>query len=49
MDAPQLRNNQFGRGLVRTRIVDGASVDVDESGNPLSQHDRISQLLGGSK
>jgi hypothetical protein len=48
MDAPQLRNNKFGRGLVHTRIINGASVEVDESGNPLSQHDRISKSLGGA-
>ena len=37
LDAPQLRNNKFGRGQVRTRIINGASVAVDENGNPLSR------------
>jgi hypothetical protein len=30
MDAPQLRNNKFGRGEVRTSIVNGANVAVDD-------------------
>lgn len=49
MDAPQLGNNKFGRGLVRTRIINGASVEVDERGNQLSQQERINKLLGGPK
>jgi hypothetical protein len=44
MDAPQLRNNKFGRGKVRTRIVNGASMAVDEKGIPLSPHERIGKL-----
>jgi hypothetical protein len=49
MDAPQLGNNKFGRGLVRTRILNGASVEVDESGNLLSQQERIRKLSGGTE
>lgn len=30
MDAPQLKNNPFARGAVRTRIMDGMSVEVTE-------------------
>ena len=44
LDAPQLVNNKFGRGQVRTRIVDGACVSVDEKGNPISESERISKL-----
>jgi hypothetical protein len=44
MDAPQLRNNKFGRGEVRTRIVNGASVAVDKKGKPISERKRITQL-----
>jgi hypothetical protein len=44
MDAPQLRNNKFGRGQVLTRIVDGASVAVDKNGKPISEKKRIAQL-----
>lgn len=49
MDAPQLRNNKFGRGETRTRIVDGKSVAVDESGRPLSEKERLSALKKESK
>lgn len=45
MDAPQLLNNKFGRGVVKTRIVDGASVCVDEGGNPISESKRIARAL----
>jgi len=45
MDAPQLRNNKFGRGQVLTRIVNGASVVVDKSGKLISEKKRIAQLL----
>ncbi|GJQ34971.1 MAG: hypothetical protein JETCAE01_09810 [Anaerolineaceae bacterium] len=45
MDAPQLLNNKFGRGVVKTRIVDGASVCVDEAGNPISESKRIARAL----
>jgi methylmalonyl-CoA mutase cobalamin-binding subunit len=49
MDAPQLRNNKFGQGRTRTRIVEGKSVAVDESGNPLSEKERLSALKKESK
>ena len=42
MDAPQLRNNKFGRGEVRTRIVNGASVAVDPQGKPVREQEIIS-------
>jgi len=42
LDAPQLVNNKFGRGQVRTRVVDGACVSVDKNGNPISERERIS-------
>ena len=44
LDAPQLVNNKFGRGQVKTRIVNGACVSVDEKGNPISESERISKL-----
>ena len=44
LDAPQLLNNKFGRGQVRTRIVDGASVCVDAKGKPISESRRIKVL-----
>ncbi|MCS6843604.1 MAG: cobalamin-dependent protein [Caldilineales bacterium] len=44
LDAPHLRNNPYGRGQVRTRIVDGACVAVDERGRVLSERERLRQL-----
>ena len=44
LDAPQLLNNKFGRGQVRTRIVHGASVCVDAKGKPVSESSRIRAL-----
>ena len=45
LDAPQLMNNSFGRGMIRTRIVNGACEAMDESGRVLSERDRLSQLV----
>jgi methylmalonyl-CoA mutase cobalamin-binding subunit len=45
MDAPQLGNNKFGRGAIRTRIVEGACLAVDETGKPLSERQRLSKFL----
>ena len=42
MDAPQLRNNKFGRGDVRTSIVNGASVAVDTEGRMVTEEKRLS-------
>jgi methylmalonyl-CoA mutase cobalamin-binding subunit len=41
LDAPQLKNNRFGRGLIRTRIGDGACLAVDDGGRPLSEAQRL--------
>jgi hypothetical protein len=41
LDAPQLRNNPFGRGQVETRIVNGACVAVDFGGRPLPEGQRL--------
>jgi len=45
MDAPQLRNNKFGRGIVRTSIVNGASVAVDPKGKPVTEDKRLQPLI----
>ena len=37
MDAPQLRNNRFALGKVRTRCIAGACIVVDENGLPVDQ------------
>ena len=45
MDAPQLLNNKFGRGMTRTRIVNGACEAVDEAGRILPERERLDQLV----
>jgi hypothetical protein len=44
LDAPQLKNNQFGRGQVRTHIVNGMCVAVTSNGRPLGESDRLATL-----
>jgi hypothetical protein len=45
LDAPQLRNNLYGQGKVRTRIVNGACLAVDDKGKPVPEGNRIRKLL----
>lgn len=45
LDAPQLLNNPYGCGQVRTRILGGASVAVTSSGQPLTEADRLAALF----
>ncbi len=45
LDAPQLRSNPVAPGRVKTRILGGACVAVDSHGRPLSEADRIQQLI----
>jgi len=49
MDAPQLRNNPFGRGEIITRIIDGGCDAVGPDGKPISEANRLGSLisLGG--
>ena len=49
MDAPQLRNNHFARGQVRTQIINGACETVDNHRNPISEEKRLSTLLRKDK
>jgi hypothetical protein len=44
LDAPQLRNNKFGRGEIRTSIVNGANVCVDGMGKPIKEERRLMQF-----
>jgi len=44
LDAPQLRNNPFGRGQVITRIVRGACAAVGNDGQPISEETRLAGL-----
>ena len=49
LDAPQLRNNHFGRGQIQTRIVNGASEAVDADGRPIPEKIRISKLKNAGR
>jgi hypothetical protein len=44
LDAPQLKNSRFGRGVVRTQIVDGMCLAVGAEGRPLSEKVRLSAV-----
>ena len=46
LDAPHLRGNPYACGRVRTRIVDGANLAVDEHGRVLSETERVQRILG---
>jgi hypothetical protein len=48
LDAPQLKNNPFGRGEVRTQIVNGMCLAVDAEGRPLSEKERLKRILSAS-
>jgi hypothetical protein len=45
LDAPQLRNNPFAPGDIKTRIVNGACVAIDGSGTRISEERRIKSLF----
>lgn len=45
LDAPQLVNNAFARGAVRTASVDGAIRVVDERNRPVSEAHRSAHIL----
>jgi methylmalonyl-CoA mutase cobalamin-binding subunit len=47
LDAPQLKNNRFGLGKIRTRILNGGCEAIDGNGNYLSETDRIIQIRQG--
>lgn len=44
MDAPQLVNNKYAPGRVRTRSIEGAMWVVDHQGHPLAEKARLSSL-----
>ena len=48
LDAPQLKNNRFGRGTIRTRIVDGCCEAIDLEGNILTETKRLHQIRKGN-
>lgn len=47
LDAPQLVNNPYAPGAIRTRSIGGAIQAVDERGRPLAEAERIAQVFEG--
>jgi methylmalonyl-CoA mutase cobalamin-binding subunit len=45
LDAPQLKNNPYVPGQVKTRALNGAIVAVDEGGNPMTERERIGRIF----
>ena len=45
LDAPQMVNNRFAPGAVRTRNVEGAIWAVDAKGRPIPERDRVAQVM----
>jgi len=45
LDAPQLRNNPFGRGEIVTRIVDGGCDAIGPDGKPITETERLDSIL----
>jgi len=46
LDAPQLRNNEYARGEIVTRVDErGASVVVDSTGKVISERERLKEFL----
>ena len=45
LDAPQLKNNPFAPGAVRTRVLDGACETVDENGKIIDEQTRLQNYL----
>jgi hypothetical protein len=45
LDAPQLVNNRYARGAIKTRSIDGAIRVVDDQGRAVSERERVSQCL----
>ncbi len=45
LDAPHLKNNPFARGMIQTRIINGACEATDSNGKPISESVRLKHLL----
>lgn len=44
LDAPHLQNNPFAPGRIKTRIIDGACLVINDLGEPISERQRINRL-----
>ena len=47
LDAPHLKGNRFARGEVRTQMINGACIAINEKGSPLTEKERIERVFGG--
>jgi hypothetical protein len=45
LDAPQLRNNPYGRGQIATRMINGTCLAVQPDGTPLSEVVRLEEFF----
>jgi methylmalonyl-CoA mutase cobalamin-binding subunit len=45
LDAPQLVNNPYARGAIRTRSIKGAVLAVDADGRPIPERERVARIL----
>jgi methylmalonyl-CoA mutase cobalamin-binding subunit len=45
LDAPQLVNNAYAPGAIRTRSIDGAIRAVDEGDRPLGERERVARVM----
>ena len=45
MDAPQLKNNAFAKGVIKTRIIDGGCTAVDNHGKPMVETERLDGII----
>jgi len=45
MDAPQLKNNPFALGQIKTGVINGSCVAINPDGSPLSEAVRLEQYL----
>jgi hypothetical protein len=41
LDAPQLINNPYGKGRIKTSIIEGACRVVDDQGNAITERERL--------
>jgi methylmalonyl-CoA mutase cobalamin-binding subunit len=49
LDAPQLVNNPYAPGAIRTRSMEGAIQAVDENSRQLTEHERIACVMAGTE
>jgi hypothetical protein len=45
LDAPQLMNNPFALGKIKTRILNGSCIAIDAEGKPINEADRLAEFL----